>query len=181
MAAVGIGLASFALAVAVDSLSLGLGAILVAAAFVRALLLRRRRWEEKTLRSELSNHYRLDLNRAPYVSMRLMREGNLIELDVAFVVGDGEALRIYGEALPCSLPRHLVRSVRYNRFTVSHRPQMEIDWNTGNGVRTLYLIPKGCATRLEANRMLESLRLAIEYGCRKDLPMRPYILPPAED
>lgn len=163
-----------------ESGSVALAGFVVAAASIRRLTLRSQRWEVSMLRADLSGHYRLDLTKCPYVSLQVIKGGNQVEIDEAFVVGDGEALRIYGKKVPCSVPQHLVRAVRYNKFPASPRPQMEIDWNTGSGVRTLYLVPKGCSSRWEANRVLDSLQLAHKYG-RQHLPARSYILPPFEE
>lgn len=134
------------------------------------------RVQEKTVRRELSEIYGQDFGRRPLVTLNVPYKGNI---DVAIMQSDRDTLRLYGDTLPCTLPKDRIRKVRYYRFPTRLSPQVEIDWEAENDVQTLVLTPKGAMSRRQANEVVDSIRLMIEYG-QGQLPVPFPYLPPTD-
>lgn len=139
-----------------------------------------RRYQKATLREELVQVYGFDVRSLPLATLSISDGPGLLDKDAVLVAGDAETLRLYGDELPYTLPKANIRAVSYRRFPLPPWPMVEIVWVSDEGVHTLVLTPKGPISPWHANRIVDSIRLAIEYG-RPGLPPPTRYFPPTSD
>lgn len=138
-----------------------------------------RRFQEFRLRRELSHVHRVDLRHRPFVATHAKNPDTKFcrEFDAAFVEGDAETLRFYADRLPFTLPKSLIRKIRYRRFPLVTSPRAEIEWQSPEGPQILVLTPRGVKSPWHANALLDSIRLTLEFR-RSELPPPVKYLPP---